>query len=416
MRRTVGGLLAVPAALALLATPPASAAVPAPGGRDWALQPFAASSVWNTPIGRDARYVPAGLRTSAVGVGLVTVAGTTATDPVARVLSPDCTVAGKRRRLPATVDLPAVRTPQTLSVVAPNGRTVDTWLSATRCGSSLGGRYAGRTRLDGDGVPLGGSVAGLPGIGGALRGQELTGTVPVRHALALLVPARDLAAGPRWPAVRSDGTRSTVTSGSVVRLGALLALRPSDAAGLPVTSPVGRRLVTALRDHGAYVAGISDGDTVKLRADMAAVTGYGTTTGHPFVTDRIVRRELRAAIAALGVVADNAPGSVGGAGPRRAAPLAPLQKIGAGATPSASSGSSPAPSPASSAEATTASSSPGPEPGAGAGTSAARLGAAPEAVSPDHAPPAVVAVISAIALALLVAGLRAGRGLTRLFS
>ena len=102
----------------------------------------------------------------------------------------------------------------------------------------------------------------------------------MRHALALLVPARYLAAGPRWPAVRSDGTRSTVTSGTAVRLGALLALPPADAARLPVTSVVGRRLVTALRDHGAYVAGVSDGDTVQLRADLPAVTGYGTATGH----------------------------------------------------------------------------------------------------------------------------------------
>jgi hypothetical protein len=197
MRRTVGAILAVPAAVALLALP-ASAAT----RRDPALQPFAVPSIWNTPIGRDARYAPAGLRTAAVGVGLVTVAGATATDPLARVFSPDCTVAGRRRALPASVDLPAVRTPQTLAVVAPDDRTVDTWTSATRCGSSIGGRYAGRTRLDGDGIPLGGSVAGLPGIGGALRGQELTGTVPVRHALALLVPARYLAAAPRWPAVR----------------------------------------------------------------------------------------------------------------------------------------------------------------------------------------------------------------------
>jgi hypothetical protein len=387
MRRTVGGILAVPAAAVMLATIPASAAT----RRDPALQPFAGTSIWNTPVGREARYVPAGLRTSAVGVGLVTVATTTGTDPVAPVLSPDCTVTGRPRRLPASVQLPEVRTPQTLVVVAPNGRTVHTWISATRCGSFLGGRYAGRTRLDGDGVPLGGSVAGLPGVGGALRGQELTGTVPVRHALALLVPARYLAAGPRWPALRSDGRRSTVTSGPVVRLGALLALPPADAARLPVTSGVGRRLVAALRDHGAYVAGVSDGDTVQLRADLPAVTGYGTAAGHPFVKDRGLRAELRAAIGALAVVADNTPGSVGGAGPRRAPAAAPLQRIRPGATPPASPGQSSAV----------------PSPGTSEATDADR---------PDRAPPVVVAVIAALALGLLVVGLRAGRGLSRLFS
>jgi hypothetical protein len=413
MRRTVGGILAAAAALAVLATPsPVSAAT----RRDAALQPFASSSIWNTPIGRDAQYVPAGLRTPAVGVGLVTVATTTAADPVRPVLSPDCTTAGRPRRLPAAIDLPAARKPQALAVVAPDGRTVDTWTSATRCGSSLGGRYAGRTRLDGDGVPLGGSVAGLPGIGGALRGQELTGTVPVRHALALLVPAADLAAGPRWPAVRSDGAQSPLTSGSAVRLGDLLALPPADAGRLPVTSQVGRRLVTALRDQGAYVAGVSDGDTVQLRADLPAVAAYGTTTGHPFATDRTLRAELRAAVASLAVVADNVPGSVGGAGPRRAPVPAPLKKI----TPtvrraSPSPGASPAPSSSASPTSTAA---PGAAPsGAAAGSSASRLRSAPasEVNRPDPASPAAVAGIAALALALLAVGLRAGRGFTRLF-
>jgi hypothetical protein len=442
MRRTVGGILAATAAAVMLATVPVLATVPASAAtrRDPALQPFTVTSIWNTPLGRDARYVPARLRTPAIGVGLVTVATTTTTDPVAPVLSPDCTVAGRPQRLPASVQLPEVRTPQTLVVVAPNGRTVDTWTSATRCGSSLGGRYAGRTRLDGDGVPLGGAVAGLPGVGGAVRGQELTGSVPVRHALALLVPARYLAAGPRWPAVRSDGARSTDTTGPVVRLGALLALPPADAAGLPVTSAVGRRLLTALRDHGAYVAGVSDGDTVQLRTDLEAVAGYGTANGRPFVTDRRLRAELRAVIGALAVVADNAPGSVGGAGRRRAPAVAPLQKIRPDAGPSSSPGPSsatpfpdtsgagtPAASPASQPAATPASqpaaapasqpaATPASQPGAAPGSSAARLPAAAEADRPDRAPPAVVGVVAALALALLAVGLRAGRGLTRLFS
>jgi hypothetical protein len=407
MRRTVGGILAVPAALVMVVTPPASALTSVARARHGAPQPFAVTSIWNTPIGRDAQYAPAGLRTAAVGVALVTVAGTTATDPVTPVLSPDCTVGGRPRRLPASLALPTVRSPQTLAVVATDSRTVDTWTSATRCGSSLGGRYAGRTRLDGDGIPLGGSVPGLPGIGGALRGLELTGSVPVRHALALLVPARYLDGAPRWPAVRADGTQSPVTSGSTVRLGALLALPPADAARLPVRTSVGRRLVTALRDQGAYVAGISDGDTVQLRADLEAVTGYGATVGHPFASDGALRRELRAAVAALAVVVDNAPGTVGGAGTRRVPPLkAPRSGI-------ASRGSSPGPSPG--ASSALPASSPTLPSGAGAGSSGAPSPSA-HLDRPDPAPPAVVAVIGALAVALLVVGLRAGRGLTRLLS
>jgi hypothetical protein len=178
-----------------------------------------------------------------------------------------------------------------------------------------------------------------------------------------------------------------------------------------VTTPVGRRLVTALRDHGAYVAGVSDGDTVQLRADLAAVTGYGTTVGHPFATDGALRRELRAAVAALAVVTDNAPGSVGGAGARRAPAAAPLLRTTRAATPSQGA------SPGSSAGASPAASTPALPSAAADGSSTAPPSApAAHAGRPDPAPPAVVAVIAAFALALLVVGLRAGRGLTRLFS
>jgi hypothetical protein len=185
---------------------------------------------------------------------------------------------------------------------------------------------------------------------------------------------------------------------------------------------VGRRLVTALRDQGAYVAGISDGDTVQLRADLAAVAAYGTTIGHPFATDRALRPELRAAVAALAVVTDNAPGSVGGAGPRRAATAAPLLR----STPPATGSAGPSPGQSPSGSSSSVGPSPG-TPGAGSsltasgpapGSSATRLPSAPAAQvgRPDPAPPAVVAGIAALALALFVVGLRAGRGLTRLFS
>ncbi len=394
MRRIVGGL----AALALLALAAPAAAAP---GRDPSVQPFDATSLWNTSIGRDARYVPAGLQTPAVGLDLVTVAAVGAGDPVAPVLSPDCSIAGKPRRMPASLALPSTSASQTLAVVGRDGRTVDTWTAARRCGTSVGGRYAGRTRLDGDGVPVGGSVAGLPGIGGALRQDEVTGKVPVRHALAVLVPARRLAAGPAWPAVRSDGTRATPRSGGTIRLGALVALPPAVAARLPVTSPAGRVLVAALRDHGAYVAGVTQTDTVRLRA-------VRPTAGAPadVLADSRLQGELRAAVAALAVVADNAPGSVGGRGERRAPPAAPLQ-FGQAPSPAASPRPSPSPS-----------RSPLPASASAPASAGAPVAAAPVAQDdrPGQAPPVAVAAIAVLAVALLVAGLGAGRAATRLFS
>ena len=104
------------------------------------MQPFAVASIWNTPVGRDARYVPAQLRASAVGVDPVTVVGTTARDPLVPALAADCATARTRRRLPASVDLPAGRTPQTLAVIGRGGRTVDALRTVIRASSTRAGR------------------------------------------------------------------------------------------------------------------------------------------------------------------------------------------------------------------------------------------------------------------------------------
>jgi hypothetical protein len=389
MRRIVGllaGLLAGAVAGSLLVGSVLVGGAPALAAtrRDPALQPFAADSIWNTPVGRSAQYVPAGLPSRAVTVDRVTVVQAVAGERPAPVLAPDCTTPARQRTLPASVQAPA--TPGTLVVVAGDGRAAESWTSARRCGDAIGARYAGRTRLDGDGVPTGGRVAGLPGLGGTLRAAELRGRVPVRHTLALLVPARYLAPGNRWPAVRTDGTRSTTTAGPALRVGALLALRPADAAGLTPATPLGETLVAALRDHGAYVAGVAD--TFRVRAEGPVEPG--------------ALRDLQAALAALAVVDDNTPDTIGGRGERRAATAAPLGRPRA-AVPPPSPSPSPSPSLSSSPSAQVA--------------APARLPATPVAqVARRQAPPAALAVVGVLAVALLAVGLRVGRTAARAFS
>ncbi len=380
MRRILGllaGLVAGVVAVGnlLAGSAPALAAT----RRDPVQQPFAVDSIWNTPVGLDARYVPASLPPRPVEVERVTVVTAAVGERRVRVLAPDCVTPTRRRALPASVQAP--ETPGTLAVVAGDRRTVETWTSARGCGTSIGARYAGRTRLDGDGVPVGGRVVGLPGLGGTLRAAELQGDAPVRHALALLVPARYLAPGNRWPAIRTDGTRSTTTTGPALRVGALLALRPADAAELTPRTPLGRELVTTLRDHGVYVAGVAD--TFRLRAEGPVGSA--------------VLRDVQAALAALAVVDDNAPDAVGGRGERRAALVAPLARPRT---------SVPSPSPS-------ASPSPSPEQ-----VASARLPSAPVAqVEPGRqAPPAAVGVVGVLAVALLAVGLRTGRAAARAFS
>jgi hypothetical protein len=211
----------------------------------------------------------------------------------------------------------------------------------------------------------------------------------VRHSLALLAPARHLAPGNRWPAIRTDGTRSTTTAGPALRVGALLALRPADAAGLTPSTPLGETLVATLRDHGAYVAGVAD--TFRVRAEGPI--------------EPAALRDLQAALAVLAVVDDNAPDTVAGRGERRAplaAPLAPARRAAPSPSTSASPSTSPSPSPST------------PSPAA----APARLPSTPVAQveRARQAPPAALALIGVLAVALLAVGLRVGRTAARAFS
>ena len=59
----LGGL-----ALTLPGASPAAAATTPTGGRDPLRQPYASNSIWNTPIGSQARYVPTPVRAGGFAV------------------------------------------------------------------------------------------------------------------------------------------------------------------------------------------------------------------------------------------------------------------------------------------------------------------------------------------------------------
>jgi hypothetical protein len=218
--------------------------------------------------------------------------------------------------------------------------------------------------------------AGTPARG-TLRRAELSGAAPVRHVLALTLPAADLQ-GP-------------------LRAGALLALTPDlTAGGLGVRTASGRRLFAALRDYGAYIVGPSVGAAAGLRVDAALARSFAGTP---------VGADLAVLVGALDRVTNSGPGAIGGPGPRR---VSGKGRAAAGSPPvttAPSTVASPAAGPGTGPVASWA------RPAAGA-LSVTAPPATPTATSPA-APAAALWGVAGLAAALLTIGLRAGFRLVR---
>ena len=405
--------------------------------RDPLQWPFARTSIWNTPIGTRARYVPARIRGTGFGVDVDWFVITRSTDRAVPVYAPaasgtdPCAGNPERQqagRHPGPHAPRTQRVPRSLVVAGaaasgdevgravssaflqPDRRTLVSYALTARCtpGGPLYGRWSGETSLYGDGIGGGYGESGLSSIGGSVRTGELTGAGPIRHALKLEVWGRYLfddqaTGGARWPASTAGAGATRHYQGSVaaLRMGGLLALPPTASASrLGVRSAAGRTLLAALRDYGAYVVGDSGTDTVDLCVEHEAAADYARRTGHPLATDPGLRADMARMIGALAVVDDNAPTSIGGHGARRARWAPPFRAAGS----PASSGSTAAGSGAAGAAA------PRPaRPAAPAPASVMRAGQVAEIDVHDGAPVLAVWAVAVGALCLLLLGLWAGR-------
>lgn len=357
----------------------AASAATTPGGeRDPLRQPYASTSIWNTPIGSQARYVPTPVRARGFAVHTDWFVVTRTTDPLERTYLPSAGADPCSGRTPPRVPGPAQerrRVPRSLVILPreaaegsrpgpgaasaflqPDGRTLVSYGSTARClpGGPLYARWAGRSSLYGDGLTGGEAGSGMSSIGGSLRAGELLGPDPVRHALKLRLPARYLfhdgeTDGWRWPARGADDGASLRYGGKAraLRTGALLALPPdATPAGLRVQTTAGRALLAALRDHGAYVVGESGTTVPTLAVERRAVVEYREATGRAVDDDPVLQAEMRRMLAAVAVVDDNTPTSIGGEGDRRAEPPPPLPTEAGRTPPTATASPVAAPPPA----------------------------------------------------------------------
>lgn len=317
--------------------------------RDAWQQPFSSTSPWNMPIGDRAVFVPAGFRPATwmtIDEELLFV--TNANDPLRRLYAPadwvkrcgGTSFQGTEIPLPDDLVIPDAepgRTPNNCGAfLMPDGRTVVQANPLARCapGGPIFGWAAPNNDLYGDGIPGGHGGSGLSSLGGSIRRGELTGPNPIRHVLKVNIFGQKYlwkfpegGEGFRWPAWRQDGCSPDCYGGTnpAVVMGSLLALRSAVADTMSLETIPGRKIRDALRDYGAYVVDDTAWDVYALCVEQGVRQEFRETyslaietQGGPWF------RDMMKIFAALSVVNNNSPTSIGGGGTPRRPLLPPL--------------------------------------------------------------------------------------------
>lgn len=334
------------------------------GTRSMLQQPFAASSIWNTPIGSNAVTKHAGLAATphpqqiykdAEGQSFKVVIdpiyiGMNTADP--QKLLSNISEAGLRAATPNYI-IPAntyVHVPSTMAhngswngvaaFVRPGGKTYTE-------GQSLYLSAGGDPRwcytipksvdvpLDGDGRLGMHGGSGISGLGGVVRRKEWDeyATKPLQHVLSMnLFGKRFLSRGTgpeggpgwTWPATKADSgfnvsTNSNyyaLTDPSMPMMGSLLRL-PMNADLSWVTHPRVMWLAKALQGFGAYVVDNTawDAHAFSMEKSVQSLFGNETSTFHS---------EIMRVVTMLHIVTNNRSFSVGGGGTPVVAPPPPL--------------------------------------------------------------------------------------------
>lgn len=324
--------------------------------RDKTTWPFACDSIWNMPIGSNAKYVDAYIGSKNVGVDTDWFIITQQSDPAVSTYMPGawgqgrCTgttpqqqaqwhpEAGQRLNVPYDLIIPdasASSTPNNSSAfLKPDGKTLVNFNVTTRCqqGGALYGSWFGESDIYGDGIRGGHGGSAMSSIGGSIRQGELLNDTPIRHALKIDLWGKWLHYNPssptpgrRWPAALADSGAANQYQGSnpALVMGSLLAIPPNvTAQSLGLTTKTGKKIFQAMQDYGAYVVDDSGWDYNYLCVERSAELEYQTSTGRSIDGDTALQADFAKIIAAVKVVDNNGLQSIGGGGTRRQ-PLAP---------------------------------------------------------------------------------------------
>jgi hypothetical protein len=320
--------------------------------RDPWLWPFAQDSIWNTPIGSEAQYVPSGLGTAREVIVdtnyLFKVPAGAPEKPVYQNLdwndrcngtqSQPRWVRNPRKTMPISDDMivPIGGGNNAAAFLMPDGKTLVQMnpLCRNQSGGAVYGELQDDLDIRGQGIEGGHGGTGMSSIGGTIRKGELTGDAPIRHALKITLYAQQFVAfnndgtrGYRWPALTADGYATSSSYGGktpALEMGALLALKPDlSIEGLGIKTPIGKKIFKAMQDYGAYLVDDSYCNCHNItaeqgvEAELKAKYGYGMqgNSGEFF-------NDVNRIWTALSVVNNNAPDRKGGGGTPRV-PLAP---------------------------------------------------------------------------------------------
>lgn len=231
---------------------------PPPPVVDWSHYPFPPSSPWNAPIKAGATFGPAVPNWSSASP-VVNEAQWSIPVVYATTTDPQVTLNGRQYRVPAgftgspDADHNGV-------VLQPDGVTaVEAW------GWGQSNQYTQVYDCSTDsGWAWGASGSGARLLGGLVRTVEAQG--PIRHALALALPASLMAVGWVPPAKLQDGDTSGYTG--TVHMGTRFGL-PTVPSGL---AGVGLNLAVALHTYGAYVRDTSGSASLYLEQGTNSVT------------------------------------------------------------------------------------------------------------------------------------------------
>jgi len=329
--------------------------------RDQSTWPFAATSIWNTPIGSNASFVPAGIFSPPFDLPQMFYSdddyfiAAAAHDPPtpwynqgwwgSPTGAAHCNVSGplvESVPFPFNVTLTAFGENNGLALLLPDNATILNMQPTYRCEAGgpllalkIGNPAVAQCDIRGNGTWGAHGGSSLSTIGGTIRLGELLPTAPpIRHALKLELNAATYYYGVArpgyvWPALNCDGYAFNATDphhygGTNPHLspGALLAI-PSTTplATLNLTTIPAARIAAALQAYGGYLVD----DTYEPRGTLCAEHGvtdeFAAAYGWPFTAGATSGgggaawyADMVAVFQALEVVANNAPDAPGGGG------------------------------------------------------------------------------------------------------
>ena len=341
--------------------------IPEVNTRDPYLWPFAATSIWNMPIGSNANYVPANLE--------MPTAKMLTLDEDLIVFTPDvpsmniywCTAFWDKTKDRCTADQPlklqgSVPIPQSF-VVSPttwDGTTPNAgiavllkdkhtiWQSQpfAHCSNgsdaTTGYVYTDNQDLYGDGYYGSHGGSRLSVLGGSIRVNELTPTSgPIRHAIKMnLCGSKNfyydaINKGYRWPALAADagastsyGSLRTTPAQPECRMGALMAIPATvSIASMGLESDPGKILAQVLQDYGGYVVDGTGWDVFAIETEWGTNgrfrDEFKKNWGYDFVLSvsqsisTTWGRDIAKIYKALNIVTNNTASTIGGGGTPR---------------------------------------------------------------------------------------------------